>query len=253
MRRQRREAQRQLALAADEDARDRGLEIVVRRPVRDRAEVLERAHVPVEEAHLVLPRVEPREVAARVHQPHHEHPRLLPLAGDVDEHLEEIDLRQVARLVHQRDEHLLPSSLPLGHHLADHALADVRALVDEQPVQPRGRQTLLAARPAGRLVEQRLQPWANALLHRASARHRPAHARLGVAVHVPPHRIARNAHLPRHPAHRDALHEHLVSNHVGLVHPQHPPAEPPPTRVGNFPLAGVDQFQAAERITFAPP
>jgi hypothetical protein len=52
------------------------------------------ANVPVEEADLSLPRVEPREVAPRVHQAHHEHVRLASLAGDVDEHLEEVDLGQ---------------------------------------------------------------------------------------------------------------------------------------------------------------
>jgi hypothetical protein len=47
--------------------------------------------------------------------------------------------------------------------------------------------------------------------------------------------------------------ENLVPYHVDLIHPQHPPAEPPPCRAGNFPRCGVDQFQAAEWITFTPP
>ncbi len=62
-------ARLQLALAAEQHLPDGGLEIVVREPVRDDAEVVERPDVPVEEARLVLPRVEPGEVPARVHQP----------------------------------------------------------------------------------------------------------------------------------------------------------------------------------------
>ena len=57
------EAWAQHALAPDQDARHRRLEIVVDQPMRDEAEVLEGAHVPVEEGHLILARIEPGEVA----------------------------------------------------------------------------------------------------------------------------------------------------------------------------------------------
>jgi len=99
-------------------------EIVVDQPMRDEAEVLEGAHVPVEEGHLILAGIEPGEVPSRVHQPQEEHPCLAPLAADIDEHLEEVDLAEVAGLVHERDEHLLSPALPLRDHLPHHAAAD---------------------------------------------------------------------------------------------------------------------------------
>jgi hypothetical protein len=213
--------------------------------MRDRAEVLEGTHVPVEKAHLVLPRVEPREVATRVHQPHHEHPGFASLAGDVDEHLEEIDLRQLARLVHQRSEDLLASSLPLGHQLADHAIADGVPLRDQQLVQPRCRQLLLAAGPARSLAEQLLEARPDSIRDGMAAVDLPSNAGFRVAVDVPAHRISRNAHLAGHPAHRAPLHQHLVSDNVNLVHPQHPPAEAPAPRAGNPRSLGW--------ISFSPP
>src|SRR6185503_18788402 len=84
MRREREEARRELALAPDEDLANRRLEIVVDEAVRHDAEVSKRPDVSVEKAGLILARVEPREVAAGVHEPHHEHVRLAPLAADVD-------------------------------------------------------------------------------------------------------------------------------------------------------------------------
>ena len=47
----------------------------------------EGADVDVEKADLILPLVDPAEVAARVHQPQQEEPRLAALAGEVDEDL----------------------------------------------------------------------------------------------------------------------------------------------------------------------
>src|SRR5262249_43357700 len=85
MRRGRHKARRQRPLTPDENPGDRRLEIVVRQPGRHAAEVRERAHVAIEKADLVLPLVDPREVAAGVHQPHQEEPRLaagaVPLAA----------------------------------------------------------------------------------------------------------------------------------------------------------------------------
>src|SRR5438045_3959297 len=99
--------------------------------MRNAVEMLERPNVAVEEADLILPRIQPREVAPRVHEPQEEHPRLLPFSVDVDEDLEEVDLGEVARLVRQRHEHLAALPLPLGDELAHRALADVLALADE--------------------------------------------------------------------------------------------------------------------------
>jgi hypothetical protein len=63
-------------------------------------------------------------------------------------------------------------------------------------------------------------------------------------LHIPPHRIARNPESLHHLTYRRALHQHLMSHNVYLVHPQHPPAESPATMAGKFPHCGVDQFQS---------
>src|SRR5437016_9544489 len=213
--------------------------------MRDEAEVLEGAHVPVEKGHLILARIEPGEVAPRVHQPQDEHPRLAPLGAHIDEHLEEVDLAEVAGLVHERDEHLLPPALPLRDHLSYHAVADNVALRQVQLVQARRGQSLLAACPARRLREQLLEARPDALLDRTRALDRRPHARPG-ALDVAPDRVARHAQLSRHPTNGDFLNEHLVPNHMGLIHPQQPPAEKPVPMTGNF-------SASAGWISFRPP
>src|SRR5215467_4533706 len=122
----------------------------------DPTEVRERARVPVEEARLVLAWIEPCVVAARVHQPHHEHVRLASDTVDVDEHLEEVDLAEVTRLVHERDEHLPALSPPLVNDLLHDGVSDLMAFATHQRVQARCRQSLLAAGPALRVLEDLL-------------------------------------------------------------------------------------------------
>ena len=89
---ERRETRCQRALAADQDPYDGRAQIVVGHPSRHATEVREGAHVPIEKTDLILPLVDPREVAAGIHQPHQEQPRLAAGAGEIDQHLEEIDL-----------------------------------------------------------------------------------------------------------------------------------------------------------------
>jgi len=108
--------------------------------------------VPIEEADLVLPLVNPREVATGVHQPQQKQPRLPPDSSDVDQHLEEVDLREIAGPVRQRDEDLAPLSAPLGHRRLHQRDPDGVALLRQQRVQAGRRQLLLAARPAGGLA-----------------------------------------------------------------------------------------------------
>jgi hypothetical protein len=144
--REREQARGQRAFAARQERAHGSPKIVVRDPVRDRAGATERSHVTVEEAGLILPRVQPRKVAPRVHQAHHEHVRLASLAGDIGEHLEEVDLRQVARAVPQGHEHLLPLPLPLADDVLDDGLADDDALVPQHAMQARRDESLLAAR-----------------------------------------------------------------------------------------------------------
>jgi hypothetical protein len=110
----------------------------------------EGTHVPVEEADLILALVDPRKVAAGVHQPHQKHPRLTALARDVDQHLEEVDLRQVSRSVGQRHEHLATLPFPLSDGLFDQRDTDAMTFSNQQFVQPRRRELLLAARPLAR-------------------------------------------------------------------------------------------------------
>src|SRR2546427_1106935 len=213
--------------------------------MRDEAEVLEGAHVPVEKGHLILARIEPGEVAPRVHQPQDEHPRLAPLGAHIDEHLEEVDLAEVAGFVHERADPPLPPALPLRDHLPYHAVADNVALRQEQLVQARRGQSLLAACPARRLREQLLEARPDALLDQTRALDRRPHARPG-PLDVAPDRVARHAQLSRHPSNGDFLNEHLVPNHIGLIHPQHPPAEKPVPMTGNF-------SASAGWISFRPP
>jgi hypothetical protein len=95
MRGERRKARRQRPLAADENPRHRWTQIVVRDPQRHAARMREGARVPVEKADLILPLVDPTEIPAGVHQAQHKEPRLPSLARDINEHFEEIDLRQI--------------------------------------------------------------------------------------------------------------------------------------------------------------
>ncbi len=74
MRGERGEPRGQRARAADEDPHDGRAQIVIRDTSGYAVEVRERADVSVEKADLILPLVDPREVAARVHQPHQEEP-----------------------------------------------------------------------------------------------------------------------------------------------------------------------------------
>lgn len=80
-----------------------------------------------------------------MHQPHHEHVRLATLTTGVDKNFEEVDLRQIAGAIHERHEHLLPSSLPLAHDLFHDRVADVVTLAAKQRVQACCRQPLLSA------------------------------------------------------------------------------------------------------------
>jgi hypothetical protein len=132
------------------------------------------ADVPIEEADLVLPLVNPREVATGAHQPQQKQPRLPPDPGDVDQHLEEVDLREVAGPVRQRDEDLSPLPAPLGHRRLHQGDPDRVALLDEQRVQPGRRQLLFAPGPTGGLGQQRLDPDRDPVPRRPGARLRLA-------------------------------------------------------------------------------
>jgi hypothetical protein len=170
MRRERREPRGQRPRAADQDPDDGRPEIVVRDASRDPVEVRKGADVPVEKADLILALVDPREVAARVHQPHQEQPRLPPGPVDVDQHLEEVDFGQIARPIRQRHEDLAALPLPLGNRVLDDGHAHAVPLGHQQLVEPRGRQSLLAARPPHGVDQHRLHPRGDDVPHRPRPR-----------------------------------------------------------------------------------
>jgi Sulfatase-modifying factor enzyme 1 len=108
------------------------------------AKMGKRPDVAVEKADLVSALVDPGEVAARVHQPYEEEPRLAARAVQIDQHLEEIDFGEIAGAVRQRHKDLPPLPLPLGHRLLHQGDADPMPLRYEELVQTRRRQLLLA-------------------------------------------------------------------------------------------------------------
>ena len=216
----------------------RRLEVVVDTARRHPAEVLEGAHVAVEEGQLVLTLVEPDEVAPRVHQPHQELPRLAALARYLDGDLEEVDLRLVARAVHQRHVDLGTLAAPLAQVVAHERHPDRVALLAQLPMQPRRRQPLLRRRALPPLLDQFLE----ARLHRLEDRPLP---RLAFAAHrlaerqVAPHRVAADTHLACHPAPALALDQHLVPEYMDFLHSKHPLPQrsrpPPPNMLGAAP------------------
>jgi hypothetical protein len=153
MRGERGEPRRQSPCAADQDPDDGGPKIIVGDSSRHPIEVRKRADVPVEKADLILALVDPREVAARVHQSHQEEPRLAAGPVDVDQHFEEVDLREVAGPIGQRHEHLASLALPLGDGLFDKRDTDAMTVGDQQFMQPRRGELLLGARPLARFRE----------------------------------------------------------------------------------------------------
>ena len=133
--RQRGKSCRQRALPADEDARDGCAEIVVRDPVRPATEMRKRSDVAIEKADLILTLVDPREIAAGRHQPHQKQPRLPSHTIEIDEHLKEIDLGQVARPVRERHKHLTLRPPPLGDGLFHQRHADAMPVPTEYSVR----------------------------------------------------------------------------------------------------------------------
>src|SRR4051812_2041642 len=72
MRRECREPRRQRARPADQDPHDRRPQIVVGDARRHAIEMRKGAKVTIEKTDLILPLVDPSEVAVRVHEPHEE-------------------------------------------------------------------------------------------------------------------------------------------------------------------------------------
>ena len=154
------------------------------------------------------------------------------VAVDVDEHLEEVDLGEIARPIRQRHEDLAALPLPLRDRVLDDRDADAVALGHQQLVQPRRRQPLLAARPLRRLGQQRLDPRGRPRPTPAAARGRRCLPHRRRLVQYFRDRHPRQSQLPRHRPLRPALHQHLVPDDMHLIHPEHPPSGPRIPRSG---------------------
>ena len=194
------------------------------------AEVGERPHVAVEEGDLVLAVVEPDEVAARVHQPHQELPGLAALASQLDGDLEEVDLRLVARAVHQRHVDLGAPAPPLAQVAPHQRHADLVALFAQLAVQPRRRQPLLRRRPPRPLLQQCVEARLHPFEDRLPPRFTLDPHRLG-QPQVAPDGVAADPHLPGGLPPAQTFDQHLVSQHVHVFHSEHPfPQSPRPRR-----------------------
>ncbi len=215
------EPRAQLSLAAH-DSPHRRAQIVVQQPVGHPAQVGEGPDMSFEKADLILPREEPGEVPAGEHRPQQKQMRLLPLARDVHQHLEEVDLPEVSRPVDQRHEDLLAAALPLPHVVSDQRGSHRESFAAQQLVEPHGRQPLLAARPGRGPREQLLHPADHGVVDRSRPQH-PLSDTWGSPLDVSTHRVTGNAHLPGHLPGWHLLDEHLVTNYVNLIHGYHPP------------------------------
>ena len=170
----------------------------------------ERADVSVEKTDLILALVDPREVTARVHQPHQEQPRFAAGPIDVDQDLEEVDLGEIPGTIRQRHEDLATLPLPFRDRVFHDGHAHPVALAQQQRVQPRGGQPLLAARPSHRVGQHRLDPLSDRIPHRPRPRRRLGLPRRRRLAHIFAHRRPREAQLARHCPLRPSFDEHLM-------------------------------------------
>jgi hypothetical protein len=195
--------------------------VVVDAARRHSAEVRERAHVPVEERHLIAALVEPREVAPRVHEAQHEHPPFAALAVDLHGDVEEVDLRLVGRPVDERDEHLGFLSALLAPVRPHRRHADLEALIAKLAVQARRRDGLLGRRALAPVFDQLVEPRADGIEYRPLPGGLLPEYRLRLG-HVLANRVATHAELLCHDPLTLPFHENLVPNNVNAIHPEHP-------------------------------
>jgi hypothetical protein len=106
-------------------------------------------------------------------------------------------LGEIAGAIRERHIHLAALPPPLRHRLFHHRDANLVAFGDEQLVQPRRRQLLLAAGPAGRLGEHALDPLTYGVPDRTGPRLRlfPNRHRFGQVL---AYGVAGDPELPRH-------------------------------------------------------
>ena len=162
--------------------------------------------------------------------------RRSPPSSTVD--LEEVDLRLLARAVHQRHVDLGALAPPLAQVVADQGLPDPVALLAQLAVQPRRRHPLLRRRAARPLLQQLIEARLHLIKHRLPAWLALHPHRLGQRQ-VAPHGVAADAHLPGDLPPAQPLDQHLVPQHVHVFHSEHPfppaSAAPPPEMLGHAP------------------
>ena len=226
---QRLEAHAELAVR-ERDPLHRRAKIIVDRAAGDAAAVGESPEMAIKEGQLVAALVQPTEVAARVHQAQHEPPHLPPLAVDLDDVLEEVDLDLVARTMDEGDVDLGRSSALLPQIGSDQRHADVVALLHQFSVQPRACHALLRGRPLAPLPDQFVHALLYSLKDRTAPRlllHPPGLRHLQVA----PHGVAADAHLPRDLSRALPFDQHFVPDHVHLGQLEHPLPRRPASRL----------------------
>ena len=212
------------------------------------AQVREGAHVAVEKADLILPLVDPAEVAARVHQAQQEQPRLPPLGRrrrPAPRRSRPPPDRRADTSAESTPRAAAASTPPPPPRTS--VTPTAMALGPQQLMQPRRRQPLLAARPLPRLGQQRLDP-----------RRRPPPTPAAAAA-APPGAPAPPAsryfrtvtrEIPSSRATgplRPPLHQHLVPDHMHLIHPEHPLQRTPAPRTPASPLVRPSGGLLSER------
>ena len=178
--------------------------------------------VAVEKGQLIAAFVEPGELAPRVHQPQQELPGFAPFAADFHHHLEEIDLC-FARAMNQRYVNLGSLPAPLAPIVTHQGPADLIAFRPKLAMQQHRGDSLLGGGSRLPLRHQFLQPW----LHRFPYRPSPwpsASAHRFRLLQILGYRVAADSQFARHPPDTPALVQHLVSQHMHLIHLQHPPS-----------------------------
>ena len=123
-------------------------------------------------------------------------------------------------------------------------------LGDQQPVQARGGQPLLAPGPLLRLGQQRLHPLADHVPHRPGPRPGLRLPRGDRLLQVLADRDARQPQLAGDRPLRPPLHQHLVSDDMHLIHPEHPFSEPRIPRSGKSAIRPSGGLLSERRLVY---
>ena len=176
----------------------------------------------VQKRDLVAALVQPREVAPRVHQVHHEQPRLLPLPRDLDGDLEEVHLRRVAGTPDQRHKHFLPLTPLLRQVGAHRRAAHLVPFLAELAMHQRPGDALLVGGARTPLTQDLVDPLVYLLQHRPRPLRPRRLPRPAGIVDVLAHRVPAYLQVTGYLSDRQPFLVPLVSDNVYTIHPQHP-------------------------------